>query len=54
VDARTSVAAQRFRHARLRGRQAMLLGRTEAPAWCLVNVPMVDQSSSAIRARGEW
>jgi nicotinate-nucleotide adenylyltransferase len=54
VDARTSVAAQRFRHARLRGRQAMLLGRAEAPAWCLVNVPMVDQSSSAIRARGEW
>ena len=54
VDARTSPAAQRFRHARLRGREAMTLGRTEAPAWCLVNVPMVDQSSSAIRARGEW
>lgn len=54
VDARTSVAAQRYRHARLRGREALLLGRTEPPGWCLVNVPMVDQSSSAIRARGEW
>ena len=54
VDARTSVAAQRFRHARLRGREAALLGHSPAPAWCLVNVPMVDQSSSAIRARGEW
>ncbi len=40
VDARTSVAAQRFRHARLRGREAMLLGRSAPPpAWCLVNVP---------------
>lgn len=54
VDARTSVAAQRYRHARLRGREALLLGRIKPPGWCLVNVPMVDQSSSAIRARGEW
>ncbi len=52
--ARNSVAAQRFRKARLRGSEAALLGRASAPAWCLVNVPMVDQSSSAIRAAGGW
>ena len=26
----------------------------DAPAWCFVNVPMVDLSSSAIRAGGGW
>lgn len=52
--ARSSVAARRFRHARLREGQASALGRTEAPAWSLINVPMVALSSSAIRARGEW
>lgn len=30
------------------------LGRREPPAWCFANVPMVDISSTAIRARGEW
>jgi nicotinate-nucleotide adenylyltransferase len=30
------------------------LGRLDAPAWSFVNVPMSDQSSTAIRARGEW
>ena len=54
VEARSSVAAQQFRRARLRGRDAGMLARCEAPAWCLVNVPMMDQSSSAIRAAGHW
>jgi len=54
VAARTSVAAQRFKRFRLRGRDAGCLARTDPPAWCLVNVPMVDHSSSAIRARGDW
>ncbi len=31
-----------------------LLGRADAPAWCFVNVPMVDVSSSQIRERGDW
>ena len=54
VAARTSKAARRFRAARLPGRDAALLARAEAPAWTLVNVPMVDVSSSAIRAAGRW
>jgi len=54
VAARTSPAARRFRAARLPGRAAHLLPEATAPAWCLVNVPMVDTSSSAIRARGGW
>jgi hypothetical protein len=29
-----------------------LLGVAKAPAWCFVNVPMVDISSSALRAEG--
>ena len=30
------------------------LARKAAPAWCYVDVPMSGQSSSAIRARGDW
>ncbi len=54
ISARTSVAAQRFRDARLPASAAQLLGRAEAPAWCFLNVPMLDISSSAIRAKGDW
>ena len=54
VAARTSPAARRFRAARLGGASAGLLAGAEAPAWCLINVPMVDTSSSAIRAGGGW
>jgi len=54
VAARTSPAARRFRAARLGGASASLLAHATAPAWCLVNVPMVDTSSSAIRAGGGW
>ncbi len=54
ISARTSVAAQRYAQAKLPASAARLLGRSEAPAWCFLNVPMRDVSSSAIRARGEW
>ncbi|QXT40558.1 nicotinate-nucleotide adenylyltransferase [Gymnodinialimonas ceratoperidinii] len=54
ISARTSVAAQRYRHAKLPASAAHLLGRTTPPAWCFLNVPMLDVSSSEIRARGEW
>ncbi|HGG04992.1 MAG TPA: nicotinate-nucleotide adenylyltransferase [Aliiroseovarius sp.] len=54
VAARTSIAAQVFRRARLRGREAASLAQGPAPRWTMVNVPMVKQSSSAIRARGDW
>ena len=52
VAARLSVAAQSFRVAQVA--QGEGLGSRKAPAWCFVNVPMVDLSSSEIRARGEW
>ena len=54
IAARTSKAAIQFRQARLRGRNSVLLGRIPAPNWCFVNLPMVDISSSEIRARGDW
>lgn len=52
ISARMSVAAQSFRSARVA--DAHGLGGRKAPAWCLVNVPLVRLSSSAIRARGGW
>jgi nicotinate-nucleotide adenylyltransferase len=54
VAARTSPAARRFRAARLPADRSQLLATRAAPAWCLINVPMVDASSSAIRAAGHW
>lgn len=54
ISARMSPAARLFSSSRIAGRASHLLARTEAPAWCFVNVPMVAQSSSAIRAAGGW
>lgn len=52
VAARMSVAARAFRVHQVR-RGENLRGKA-APAWCFVNMPMNDASSSAIRARGGW
>ncbi len=50
VAARLSVAARAFRVNRVaRGERLRV-----APAWCFVNMPLNDASSSAIRARGQW
>lgn len=54
ISARLSKAARVYETARMPGRASHLLGRSNAPAWCFVNLPMSAQSSSAIRARGEW
>lgn len=54
ISARMSPAARLFAPARISGSASALLGRAVAPAWCFVNVPMVSQSSSAIRAAGGW
>ncbi|WP_298260199.1 nicotinate-nucleotide adenylyltransferase [uncultured Litoreibacter sp.] len=54
ISARRSVAAQRFEHARLGGSESQLLGVSESPCWCYVNVPLSDASSSKIRASGAW
>ncbi len=54
ISARISRAARVYRHARIPGSGARLLGRATAPAWCFVNVPMVSISSTMLRNRGDW
>lgn len=54
ISARASRAARIYRAARLGARASHLLARAETPAWCFVNVPMVDLSSTVIRLRGDW
>ena len=54
MSARRSPAAARYATARLPATAAALLPDCRAPAWCFVNVPLRDVSSSAIRARGDW
>lgn len=54
LSARYSIAAKRFRSAQLRGRNSLLLRFSRPPCWCFVNVPMVNLSSTEIRARGGW
>lgn len=54
ISARMSPAARVYRRDRISGRASQLLGRSDAPAWCFVNVAMSRQSSTAIRAAGAW
>lgn len=54
IDAGTSPAARRYAFARLSSRRAAALPWREAPAWCLLTGPMVNMSSTEIRARGGW
>ncbi len=54
ISARTSRAAQIYRQYRIDGVASHALARADAPAWCFVNMPMVDQSSTVIRAQGNW
>lgn len=54
ISARMSKAAVLYARYRIPARQSQLLGHADAPAWCFVNVPMMDVSSSAIRAAGKW
>lgn len=54
THARTSKAAKVYGFAQLRGRQSQLLTRAAAPAWCYVNVPMLDISSTRLRNSGHW
>ncbi len=54
IAARLSKAAYVYRRAMLPDHASHILGAQSAPAWCFVNLPMSNQSSSAIRARGDW
>ncbi|MEP4197952.1 MAG: nicotinate-nucleotide adenylyltransferase [Aliishimia sp.] len=54
ISARMSPAAKLYAPYRLSGHSSHALARSRAPTWCFVNVPMIAQSSSAIRAAGKW
>lgn len=51
ISARMSPAARIYRRYRISGLASQTLIQARTPAWCFVNVPMVDLSSTAIRAR---
>lgn len=52
ISARMSPAARIYRRYRISGLASQSLVHARAPAWCFVNVPMVDLSSTAIREKG--
>ncbi|MGI9369098.1 MAG: nicotinate-nucleotide adenylyltransferase [Ruegeria sp.] len=54
ISARMSRAARVYRKYRIDSQARQLLGRASAPAWCFVNVPMVNVSSTDIRTQGGW
>ncbi len=54
VSARLSTAASIYRGAMLPARASSSLARGSAPRWCFINLPMSDQSSTAIREQGGW
>ncbi len=54
ISARMSPAARLYRHYRISGRASQMLGASDPPAWCFVNVAMTAESSTAIRAQGGW
>lgn len=54
LSARMSPAARLYAPYRIPGNASQLLARASAPSWCFVNVPMIDQSSTRIRAEGRW
>ncbi|MDH2325768.1 nicotinate-nucleotide adenylyltransferase [Cereibacter sp. SYSU M97828] len=51
VTGRLGRAARAFRGGRV---APEVLGRADPPAWAFADLPMVNVSSSDIRARGEW
>ncbi len=54
LHAALSPAARLYANARLPAGAGRLLPLRAAPAWCLMTGPMLEQSSSAIRAAGSW
>lgn len=54
ISARMSKAARTYRQYRIAGRDSRRLGGADTPAWCFINLPMTDESSTRIRAEGGW
>ena len=54
LEGRGSRAAEEYARFRLPAEAARLLPGLPPPAWVLLDMPLNDLSSSAIRARGDW
>ena len=54
LKAGASKAAQKYATARLPAAAGRILPFQKPPAWCLLEGPVVDMSSTEIRASGEW
>ena len=54
LSSRFSPAARIFRHSRVPAAESGSLGRRTAPAWCYIDMPLNDASSTALRARATW
>ena len=54
LAAGTSKMARKYARFRLSQRRAAALPYREAPCWCLLTGPMVDMSSTELRAKGGW
>ncbi len=54
MAARLSPAARIFGAAQIPAHASPRLAGAPPPAWCFVNMPMTDLSSTAIRAAGDW
>ncbi|MCR9157304.1 MAG: nicotinate-nucleotide adenylyltransferase [Rhodobacteraceae bacterium] len=49
-----SRTARKYNQLRLPGRSSFMLADQLAPAWCFVNMPMMQVSSTELRAKGMW
>ncbi|MCB2135576.1 MAG: nicotinic acid mononucleotide adenylyltransferase, partial [Rhodobacteraceae bacterium] len=54
LEARGARAAEEYARHKLPSEAAALLPGSRPPVWSFLDVPMVNQSSTAIRARGDW
>lgn len=54
LPALNSVAARAFAGARLPEARARSLADQAPPAWCYIRIPLLDISSTDLRARGGW
>jgi nicotinate-nucleotide adenylyltransferase len=53
-SARLARAARRFAHARLASCDSHALPACRPPVWCMLDIPLRPESSTALRARGAW
>jgi len=54
ISARLSPAAKQFRSSRIKASEAASLALANPPCWCFLNIPMRYDSSTKLRANGEW